>query len=92
MVNLGFDFKWLGGDTAVRQVHVSTNGQINIRSDDSGVNCCVADPISVYGGPRIAVAQADLNPTQSGDLAILIKTGSVVFSWEQVNFFEMWER
>ena len=89
IVNLGFDFKWLGGDTAVRRVRVSTNGQINIRSDDSDTGYGRPAPIGAYGKPRIAVAKEDLNPRSGGNVATLINmgTGSVVISWEQVNFY-----
>jgi hypothetical protein len=89
LVDLGFDFKWLGYDTTVSQVRVSTNGQINIRSDDTDNNCCWVDPIGAYGKPRIAVAQEDLNPRTSGEIATLVKrgVGSIVVSWENVSFY-----
>jgi hypothetical protein len=79
----------LGGNTTVSQLIVSTNGQINIRSNDYFSNCCNADPIGAYGKPRIAVAQEDLHPGTGGDISTLVKTGpdSIMVSWENVRFY-----
>jgi hypothetical protein len=89
LVDLGFAFKWLGGDTTVSQVRVSDNGQINIDANDSDDNCCSAVRIGEYGRPRIAVAQEDFYPAVRGDVATFVKAGhgSIVISWEDVAFY-----
>jgi len=49
-------------------------------------------PIGSYVWPRIAVAQGDLDPRSRGDIATLISSrpGSLMISWENVQFCDDW--
>lgn len=88
---LPFAFPWLT-DAAVREITVTTNGQINI--DDNEESCCLeAVPltpafVTVDVAERIAIAQSDLDPSSSRDaIWYLIKPASVIISFEGVRFW-----
>jgi hypothetical protein len=83
-IDLGFAFKWLGGTNTTRNVHINSNGQININHDDDDYEYVIGDSM-----PRIAVANGDLDPREYG--AIWTKQTSLesmLISWEDVAFYE----
>ena len=86
LVALPFTFSWWG-DTPITDVQVSSNGQINIDSTDTGSNCCSADPVEVggaYTNPRIAVAQEDLDPGDAGEVYTLDTGTSFIVEYNTV--------
>lgn len=88
LIDLGFDFYWLGGASSTSEVVVATNGQININPGDFNSNCCSADGIGNYSQPRIAIAQEDLDPGDYGDIWVkTLSNDSIVVSFEGVAFF-----
>ena len=88
LIDLGFKFYWLGGYSYTEQVVVSHNGQININTDDTSSNCCIADPIGDYDKPRIAVIQEDLDggSDELWDVWMMQYPGEVLISWESSTF------
>ena len=61
---LPFRFPWING-SLINQVVVTSNGQINIDPNNYDINCCSVIPVNgTYNKPRIAFAQADLDPSQ----------------------------
>jgi hypothetical protein len=85
-IDLGFAFKWLGGTNTISNVHITSNGQININPDDGDDG--YENYIGGYDKPRIAVANGDLNPSEYG--AIWTKQTSLesmLISWEDVAFY-----
>lgn len=91
-VDLGFPFRWLGGTSTINTIRISSNGQININSNDSSDNCCRADAIGNYNKPRIAIAQEDLNLRTAGDVYIKKSIDSIVISFENnVEFLDYYE-
>jgi len=89
LVNLGFDFRWLGGESTTSDVRVSTNGQINMNSNDFSV-ARQEVLIGAYDRPRIAVAQENLNPSRIAGGGIWTKrtsSDSMLISWENVKYY-----
>jgi len=85
-VDLGFDFKWLGGTSSISKVHVSTNGHILINPGDNDRSFGF-HAIGDNNNPRIAVAQEDLNPRSAGNVYIKKYGQSAIISYEQVSFW-----
>ena len=87
-VDLGFDFKWLGGTNTISSVHISTNGQININPGDDNYSYDETI-IGDFGAPRIALAFEDLDPgeTESGKVYIKRSATSATISFENVQFY-----
>lgn len=87
-VDLGFDFKWLGGTNTISSVHVSTNGQISINPGDDNYSYDETI-IGDFGAPRIALAFEDLDPgeTESGKVYIKRSATSATISFENVQFY-----
>lgn len=89
-LSLPFQFNFLGAVT-VNSVQVSSNGQINIFSNDTDHNCCSADPIAPgnYLKPRIAVLQEDLRPQPPGGIYWKhdLSTGAFIISYDNVPLY-----
>ena len=90
-VDLGFDFKWLGGTSSISKVHVSTNGHILINPGDADRSCGF-HTIGDNNKPRIAVAQEDLDPRVAGNVYITNYDSrfdhSAIISYEQLPFYQ----
>ena len=85
-VDLGFDFKWLGGTSTISKVHVSTNGHILINPGDADVSYDF-HTIGDNNKPRIAVAQEDLDPRVAGNVYMQTFYQSAIISYEQLPFY-----
>jgi hypothetical protein len=83
-VDLGFDFKWLGGTNTTSSVHVSSNGQIVTNPGDDS-DCYDPYDIGTVEFPRIAVSNADLNLID-GNVYIKRSATSTVISYENAKF------
>ena len=86
-MDLGFDFKWLGGTNSIRKVHVSTNGQILINPGDENDNYD-DDAFDSSDNPRIAVALEDLSRDNDGNIFMLNDGSSAIISYEPNAFYE----
>lgn len=83
---LPFLFPWPGGDS-FRTITIGANGLIILGGGDTSsvANLAGDFPIAVggaYAVPRIAVAQADLDPESSGEIYASTAGSSFVVSWE----------
>ena len=86
VIDLGFAFKWLGGTNTISEVHINTNGQININPEDD--NYCYGNLIGDFEYTRIAVANSDLNPQGAGEIwTKQTSLESMLISWEDVAFY-----
>jgi hypothetical protein len=63
LIDLGFTYNWFG--KTLSEIRLSSNGQLNMDSDDTDENCCDADAIGTFSRPRIAFVKEDLDPSQT---------------------------
>ena len=87
-VDLGFDFKWLGGTNTTSSVHVTTNGQILTNPGDD-YDCYDLYDIGTYFSPRIALTTADLTLSETENAHVYIKRSatSTIISIENNRFY-----
>ena len=90
-VDLGFNFKWLGGTSTISKVHVSSNGQILINPGDDDTSW-YRQEIGDNDKPRIAVAQEDMDSrtfrgNNGGNVYLKTFPGFAIISFEMIRFF-----